>query len=81
MKFPRVSLSGMNRRDALSLAHNLGCAIDYVHASGEVRVSHPLMPKSVTINNRRKDADRWLTCFLTKLLRVLRKQPPTRKAA
>jgi hypothetical protein len=58
------SLSGMNLRDALRLARLRGCRITPVKASGEIRVSHPKIPQPITINGRRKDCERRLTCFL-----------------
>lgn len=71
MTLPQGSFSGMNRRNALILARSLGCRINPVIATGEIRVSHPCMPQSLTINGRRKDCERKLTCFLRALVRKL----------
>jgi hypothetical protein len=63
----RVIPSGMNRRNALQYARQMGCKVHHVNRTGEVRITHPSMAKSVLINNRRKDAPRALTTFLTQL--------------
>jgi len=39
-----VSFSGMNRRDALEWAQRLGCLVEPVRGTGELRVSHPDLP-------------------------------------
>jgi hypothetical protein len=74
MTLPSGSLSGMNRRNALATARNLGCHIVHVNGTGDIKVSHPLMPKPVTINARRKDSGRKLTGFLKTLIRLKREQ-------
>ncbi len=61
-------LAGMNRRKALALARELDCYIMTVKGTGEIRVSHSLIPKAVTINGRRKDCGRKLTCWLKELM-------------
>lgn len=72
MTFPDNSLSGMNLRNALSLAHTLACSIVHVNGTGDIRVSHPCILKPVTVNARRKDSGRKLTCFLKAVMRQRR---------
>jgi len=63
---------GCNLRDALEYAHHFGCAIRDVKKTGELRVSHPLLPKSVKVNKRRKDCSREFSAFLRRLEGKLR---------
>lgn len=62
---------GMNRRDALFVARQCGCSIEYPPGTGEVLVSHVLMPDRVRANNRKKAASRALTSWGMKLERLL----------
>lgn len=71
MTLPQGSFSGMNLRNALFHLRSLGCLITYVNGTGEIRVSHPSMPRRITINGRRKDSERRLTCFLMALINRL----------
>jgi len=61
------AFSGMNLRDALNLARDLGCTVAWVHRTGEWRVSHPTWGKSMRVNSRRKDAPRALSTKLRHL--------------
>jgi len=70
-----VSLSGINRRNALQLARHLGCEIQPVRGTGELRVFHPDLPRPVRINARRKDAGRALSKALRQLARQGQSQP------
>lgn len=49
---------GMNLHDALRVARRLGVRVENVRGTGEVRLSHPLVPRSVNCSRRRKDASR-----------------------
>jgi hypothetical protein len=60
-------VSGMNRRSALGLAKELGCRVERVRRTGEVRVSHPELQRPIRINARRKDTGRILTVALRQL--------------
>jgi hypothetical protein len=55
---------GMNLRDALRAARDLGCSIRSVNRTGEIIVSHPSCAQRIVVNSRRKDAPRALTAFL-----------------
>lgn len=59
--------SGMNRRDALVVAKELGCHVKRVRRTGELRISHPNLMKPIRINSRRKDTGRILTVALRRL--------------
>lgn len=63
--------SGMNLRSALEIARSLGCSILPVNRTGEIRISHICMPQPITVNARRKDCERRLTCWLRELIRRL----------
>lgn len=58
---------GMNLREALKAASDMGCAVNGVHGTGEVRITHPMMERKIVCNNRRKDAPRELTTRLAQL--------------
>ena len=76
-------VSGMNRRGALGVAKNLGCCIERVRRTGELRVSHPDLPRPIRINSRRKDTGRILTVALRQLAQrsqVLTRLIPNEKA-
>ena len=58
-------MSGVpNLCEALRLAHELGCDVSPIRATGEVRVSHPAVIRPVRINGRRKDTPRKLLSML-----------------
>jgi hypothetical protein len=60
--------SGANLDDAIELAVTLGCEVKSVRRTGEIKVKHPDLPKSVRVNGRRKDCPRQLSCYLKRLL-------------
>ena len=51
-------------REALRLALNLGCTVEQVRGTGEVRVSHPMQSRTVRLNSRRHDAPKVLMVLL-----------------
>jgi hypothetical protein len=57
----------MDTKKALRVAHELGCSVEYVRRTGEKRVAHPGLARSVTIDARRRDAGRRLTTFLRRV--------------
>jgi hypothetical protein len=59
--------SGMNLRDALSLAERAGCRVAQVRRHGEYRIHPPHGGASVKVNQRRKDCPRKLTVLLRRL--------------
>jgi len=63
--------AGMNSREALRIARELGCKIHPVRRTGEVRVSHQKLKRSRKLSDpsRRKDATRPFTTWLKRLLR------------
>ena len=65
-----MNYTGCNLREALIHATQLGCEVEHVNRTGEVRVYLPGR-RSVRINSRRKDAPRALTTLLRQLERGL----------
>ena len=59
---------GLNRHEAVRLAVRLGCHVEAVRRTGEVRITHPAWSRSVLINNRRKDVGRQLVTLLRRLV-------------
>jgi hypothetical protein len=49
-------------REALSLARQWGCLVEFLDSSGEVRVTHDV--GKVVVNARKKDASRRLVSLL-----------------
>ncbi len=70
---------GMNLKKALRAARRLGCMVHTVRRSGEVRVAHPAVKKRINANNRKKDAPRSLTAFLTQLQEFARRRHNARR--
>jgi hypothetical protein len=66
---------GLNLNVNLYIARRLlGCLIECIRRTGEIRVSHPRMKKPCSkLNARRKDSARCLTRWLRNLHEVLRK--------
>jgi hypothetical protein len=62
-----VSFSGINAKEALRLARKLGCHVKHVPGTGEKRIVHSDVLRSVKINGRRHDAGRELTTFLRRV--------------
>lgn len=58
---------GANLADCERIARQCGCEVAPVKGTGEIRFSHPKMPKSVRVDSRRKDAPRALTTWLNHL--------------
>jgi hypothetical protein len=54
-------------REALTEARDLGCTVSDVPHTGEVRVTHPRVVRSVRLNGRRKDCARVLVTFLKRV--------------
>jgi len=67
-------VSGMNLRDAIREARRLGCSVERISGTGEIRVFHPEFPKPIRLNSRRKDSPRDLTAKLRRLAK--RRRPP-----
>jgi hypothetical protein len=65
--------AGMNLREALGVARRAGSRIRPLRRTGEIRVSHPMMKRSLRLSDpsRRKDATREFTTWLKRLLRKL----------
>lgn len=57
----------MSLLDVLRLLRQLGATVAPVRRTGEVRVSHPAVIKSVRVNARRKEPSRALTVFLKRV--------------
>lgn len=64
-------VSGLNVVDCKRMARDLGCTMEHVSGTGDIRFSHPSMPKPVNVNGRRKDAPRALTAWINGLVSVL----------
>ena len=58
------SLSGIDTRKAIRIAIELGCSVEHVRRTGEQRISHPRVARSVRFSGRHRDAGRQLTTFL-----------------
>jgi hypothetical protein len=58
-----------NLREALDLARRLGCAVEPMRRSGEVRIVPPGSGLPVVVNARRKDSPRVLVVALRRLER------------
>lgn len=69
-----VSFAGRNLRECLAFALQLGARVENVRRTGEIRVSHPSIPKCVVVpgRGRRKDAPRSLSSWLNRLARLSR---------
>jgi hypothetical protein len=68
--------NGMNLREARAIARRLGASVEEPRRTGEIRLRHPLMPKPVLANGRRKDAPRAMTGWLRQLEQLLAARPP-----
>lgn len=64
-------VAGENLRHCLKSAQKLGCTVEVVHRTGEIRCSHPTVPESVRVDRRRKSSPRALTCWLNHLVEAL----------
>lgn len=60
--------SGINLTSCEKDARLLGCTIEAVAGTGEIRFSHPSVAQSVRVDSRRKDAPRQLTAWLSRVL-------------
>ena len=58
---------GVNLADCERIARQLGCDVQPVNGTGEIRFSHSTIPNSVRVDRRRKDAPRALTTWLNHL--------------
>lgn len=65
--------SGMNLKDLLKVLKNLGANVKNIPRTGEIRISHPKMTKSIRTSHprRRKDAPRSVVVFAKKLKKLL----------
>ena len=72
MPTPTIPHRGMNLREAIKAAQELGCTVKVAHRTGELVFSHPRVPKRVRTNLRRKDTPYTLTTFLIHLHRAAR---------
>lgn len=61
---PEYETAGLNLRAAIQIAERLGCCIQPVRRTGEIRFSHRLLLSTVRVNRRRKDAPRSLSGWL-----------------
>lgn len=52
----------------------MGCEVEMLRQSGEVRITHPRMSKPCVVNGRRKDASRYLVVWLRRLVERLEEQ-------
>lgn len=64
----RCLRGGINLREALQVARQLGCVVDWPRRTGEVRVRHVLSRRPLRLSARRKDSPRALVTFLRHLL-------------
>jgi hypothetical protein len=60
-------VSGVNLLDCEKIAKQLGCDIQPISRTGEIRFTHPKIQKSVRVDGRRKDAPRALTTWLNRI--------------
>jgi hypothetical protein len=60
-------LIGANLLDCENVAKRLGCNVEPVNRTGEIRFTHPNVQKSMRIDGRRKDAPRALTAWLNRI--------------
>lgn len=58
---------GANLRQTLKEAERMGCRVKTIRRTGEFRISHPAIGRTVKLNGRRKDTPRALTCFLRRI--------------
>ena len=58
---------GMSRRQAVRLARRLGCTVEAVRGTGELRLRHPAWSRALRFNRRRKDAPRPVALALRRL--------------
>jgi hypothetical protein len=58
---------GANLRQTLKESERMGCRVTTIRRTGELRISHPAIDRTVKLNGRRKDTPRALTCFLRRL--------------
>src|SRR5262249_8461284 len=59
---------GMNLNKAIRAAADLGCDINCVRRTGEIRVGHKLMEATCGVNRRRGSAPRHLVVYLRRVL-------------
>jgi len=71
MSWKQQIVSGMNLSMAWEVARALGCLVRGKRRTGELVFSHPLVPRRVVINGRRKDSPRALTVFLRVVVRAM----------
>jgi hypothetical protein len=62
------SLSRDNLRQTLKYAEKLGCKVEKIRRSGEIRISHRDLPRPIRINGRRKDVPRKLESALRRIV-------------
>ncbi len=60
--------SGMNLREALEVAEELGCTVRPRRGTGEFIVSHPRWGRTIRVSRGRRDCPRLLTVLLRQLL-------------
>ena len=71
-KHPTRITRGINLIDCIQIVRQHGCEVEPIHRSGEIRFSHPLMPRPEKEDARRKDTSRAVTTWINKLLGLLR---------
>jgi hypothetical protein len=61
---------GCNLADLIRHARRLGITIEPVRRTGELRFSHPRIPRRPRVNGRRKDSPRVVTDFFAEAERL-----------
>jgi hypothetical protein len=61
----------VNLTECIRIAKQLGCKVEPVHGTGDIRFSHPLMPKPMNANGRRKSTPRKVTAWINKVTSLL----------
>jgi len=61
---------GCNLIDDIAHAQAIGCTVEPIRRTGELRFAHPRMARWCVINGRRKDASVALTVWLRKAERA-----------
>lgn len=58
---------GLNLLTYQQIARALGCCVEPVRRTGELRFRHPALAQTVRVNGRRKDASRALSAWLNRV--------------
>ena len=71
MKYKQRIFSGSDSREARKLWKQSGGLIDQVLGTGDERWTHPLIPRSLTMNCRRKDLAKKATTLINRVWRQM----------